>query len=124
MKIYTAQGLLKPATFYTFGVSVSASPGASVNDYAPTGFGAGTNRLLITAAAGGTTITGLNASGIADGVSIALFNDSDTDNLTLPNNNAGSLAANRFLGAGASDLILPPRSGVLLVRVGSSWRFL
>lgn len=124
MRIYTPAGLIKPPIFYTFAISVSDAPAASVNDYAPAGFGAGTNRLRITPFAGGTTLTGLSANLITDGASIVVFNESATDVLRFTNSDAASLAANRFLTPGTDPFSLIPQDGVLLVRVGSNWRFL
>lgn len=127
MKIYRADGLVKRAPesvlLVTFANSVADSPGATVNNYSPSGFIATTNRLLVTAFAGGTTVSGISSATRSDGDVIALFNDSDTDNLVLSNNSGLSLAGNRFLGPGATDVAIVPRQGLLLVLVNGFWRF-
>src|ERR1700761_2356789 len=46
---------------------------ATQNDYSPTGYVAGTtNQLRLTPASGGTTISGINATGVPDGRTILL----------------------------------------------------
>ena len=113
---------LEAAILAPFAVSVSDSPGASVNDYAPTGWNAAlTRRLLITANAGNTTITGIDSTGVQDGARILLRNPSATDNLILPQANTGSLAANRFDCPGGSDFWVPPKSKATLDRMVNVW---
>lgn len=105
-----------------FAVSVSAAPGASVNDYAPTGWDAAkTRRLLVTANSGGTTVTGLDATGVQDGTSIYLRNPSTTDLLTLSHASGSSSAGNKFSCPGASDFGVPPLAGCFLVYVVNQW---
>lgn len=105
-----------------FSVSVSAAPGASVNDYAPTGWDASTTtRLLVTANAGDTTVTGFDATGVADGACVYVRNQSATDLLKITHLDAGSLLANRVSCPGVDTYVVPPLSGFLLVRVGSVW---
>lgn len=108
------------------GSSVSdAAPGASANDYAPAGYTAGTtNRLLVTAAAGGTALTGLEAPGV-DGFQLLLVNASDTDQIVFSHQDAGSLAANRFNCPSAVAAVLQPLASALLCYVtGLGWVFL
>lgn len=105
-----------------FSVSVSDAPGATANDYAPTGWDAGTTtRLLVTANAGDTTITGFDATGVVDGACVYVRNVSTTDLLKVTHLDAGSLAANRVSCPGAGEYDIPPLSGFFLIRVGSVW---
>jgi hypothetical protein len=107
-----------------FAVSVSDAPGASVNDYAPTGFHAGTTtRMLITANAGGTTLTGIDATGVTDGASIYLRNPSTTDFLTLAHASGSSSAGNKFSCPGADSFPIAPLAAILLVYVVNQWTF-
>jgi hypothetical protein len=115
-------GPLGPPGAPAFTVSVSDSPGASVNNYAPTGYMvATTTRLLITANAGGTTITGLLAIGIADGTTMYLNNQSSTDFITLAHASASSAPVNRFSCPGADNFPVAPLEGVLLSYVVNGW---
>ena len=102
--------------------SVSDAPGAAVNNYAPAGYVAGTtNRLLITAAVGGTTLTGLLAA--TDGWGVYIRNVSTTDNLTFSHLDAGSLAANQFSCPQGVNAVLQPLTGVFLVYAAGKWVF-
>ena len=105
--------------------SVSANPTTGpLNDYAPTGWAATKNRLLLMAAGGGSTINGLSATGFADGTSILIVNTSSTDNLLFNNQNGGSLAANRFFNANGGTIALVPQASSLVVLVTSlGWCF-
>ena len=97
-----------------------AAPGTTVNNYAPTGYVAGTtNLLLIAAAAGGTTITGLLAATL--GWVIYIKNTSTADSITLSNLNAGSVAANQFSCPQNIDVIIPPQGGAYLNYVNNQW---
>jgi hypothetical protein len=102
------------------------APGASQNNYAPTGYvGGTTNRLLVQAAAGGTTLTGLSASGVPDGWTILLKNTSSANAITLDNQNAGSSAANRFALESAANYNINPGAARLLSYIaGSGWSVL
>lgn len=100
--------------------SVNYAPGASVNDAAPSGWAATKNRILVTPNAGGSTLTGLDATGFSDGWSVLISNVSATDDLQLSVASASSAAANRFKGAG--DLVLTPGGAVLVAIEGTGWR--
>jgi hypothetical protein len=105
-----------------FAVSVSDSPGASVNDYAPSGWNAAkTRRLLTTAASGGTTYTGFDSTGVQDGACIYVRNPSTTDLGKITHLDTGSLLANRVSCPGAGEYDVPPLSGFFLIRVGIIW---
>ena len=102
--------------------SVSATLSTSHNNYAPTGYVAGTtNRLRLTAAAGGSSLTGLGAAG--DGFSLLVCNESSTDIITFAHLSSSSLAANRFACANAVDADLMPLACAMLVYVNNQWRF-
>lgn len=103
--------------------SVTASPAASQNNYAPAGFSATTTRLLLAAAAGGSTITGLLATGFADDARILVRNTSTTDSITFSHASGSSSAANRFSLSGAADAQLGPLTSALLVYVVNQWVF-
>jgi hypothetical protein len=107
--------------------SVSAAMGTSVNDYAPAGYvGGTTNRILITPTSGGSTCTGLNASGVPDGWQAVLYNTSATISITFSNASGSSSSANQFLCPGAAAAILGPQTSVLVQYVAAltAWIFL
>jgi hypothetical protein len=108
-----------------FASSISDTPASSVNDYSPGAYAGGvTTRLLITAASGGTTITGLSATGVPDGFSELLCDQSSTDNLILPNQSSNSQSVNRWLNAGSGEVVIAPNACVPISYVVSSWRVL
>ena len=120
-KVNANWGLLQPV----FGFSVSDSPASSVNNYAPTGYiGGTTTRLLVTAASGGTTITGLSSSGVPDGFSELLCDQSTTDVLILPNQSSSSSSGNQWLNAGAGSVTIAAGACVPVTLVVSNWRVL
>ena len=115
-------GPLGPPSSPIFSASVSDSPGTTVNNYLPTGFSAGsTTRMLITAASGGSTFTGLDSTGVVDGAAIYWRNPSTTDNDVFTHQDAGSLPANQFSCPGASSFAVSPLSGVFLLYVVNVW---
>jgi hypothetical protein len=88
----------------------------------PTGYG----RLDLNAAAGAANLTGLKAA--TDGQQILIRNlPGSGNNITLNNQNASSLAANRFQGLNLAspnaDVILAPGSGILLMYYGGSLNY-
>jgi hypothetical protein len=102
---------------------VTVTVASSVNNYSPTGYAAGvTNRLLLTAASGGSTITGLVAA--TDGWQIVIINQSATSALTFANQSASSTATNQFLCPNASSQIIAPLAGAIIEYVGSIWMFI
>lgn len=105
-----------------FNISVTASPGASQDNYAPTGYVAGTtNRLLLAANAGGTTLTGLLAA--TDGWSVYVRNTSATDTITFAHLSGSSSAANQFSCPQGVNAALQPLTGSLLIYVVNQWVF-
>jgi hypothetical protein len=99
-----------------------AAPGASDNNYSPTGYvGGTTNRLLVTAASGGTTLTGLVAA--TDGWNVYIRNMSTTDNITLAHLSAHRPPLIAFRARRASMPSLRLWTGTLLVYVTNVWMF-
>lgn len=102
--------------------SVTASPASSVNNYSPTGYVAGTTtRLLLTAASGGSTITGLVAA--PDNFKILIVNTSATDPLIFPDNSGSSTATNQFSNANAATVQIPPGGAAYATYVVNQWIF-
>lgn len=106
-----------------FSASVEDSPGSTVNDYSPAGWDASTTRrLLITAASGGTTITGFDATGAQDGDAAKYVrNQSTTDSLKIEHMSVGSATGNLVSCPGGDEYVVPKLSGFFLIRVGSVW---
>jgi hypothetical protein len=104
----------------TFGASVTATLAASQNNYSPAGYvGGTTNRLLLAAASGGSTITGLAAA--TDGWALYMVNTSTTDSINLSHLSSSSSAANQFSCPQAVTDILAPLSSTLLTYVVNQW---
>jgi hypothetical protein len=94
-----------------FATKVSATLAATQNNYSPTGFSALISRALFTAASGGSTITGLNSTGFADGQLLVIRNPSATDSITFTNLDSNSTAANQFRLQNSGSVLLPPYGG-------------
>jgi hypothetical protein len=93
-----------------FNSSVSAAPSGTVNNYAPSGYTAGTtNRLLLTPSAA-TTLTGLT-SAASDGFVVFIYNDSATFSITFNHQSGSSSAGNQFNLPNATAVVLQPYSG-------------
>lgn len=89
-----------------------ASPAGASNNVNPgSGFPAGVGVINVTLAAGNANWTGLAAGGA--GQQVLIVNTDAVNSLTLNNQNAGSLAVNRFVGFG--DLVLPPGARSLVI---------
>jgi hypothetical protein len=86
------------------------------NDVSPTGFNALTGRLDLSNSGASVNVTGLVAG--ADGQGIILRNAGASFNITLQSQNAGSLAANRFVIS--ADITLTPLNAVLAVYYAGS----
>ena len=80
-----------------------------------------TNRLVLTAAAGGSTITGL--SGATDGFSILINNPSTTDTITFTHLDAASASANQFSNMNAATVQIPPLGAASAVYIVNKWQF-
>ena len=97
--------------------SVATGP---VNDYDPAGYVAGTtNRLLLGAASGGSTLTGLLAA--PDGWSILVRNTSSTDVITLEHLSGSSTSTNQFSLPGASSFDIVPLQSIWFEYVVNVW---
>jgi hypothetical protein len=104
----------------TMSSSVAATLATTQNNYAPTGWGPGINRLRLAAASGGSTITGLSATGFGDGNVVLLRNTSTADSITLSHLSGSSSAANQFSLSGAASLVIPKLANCFLVYDGPS----
>lgn len=89
-------------------VTSTVSLSASVNDWAPAGYTAGTTTTISVSATASTwSVTGLAATGAVNGTRIVIRNDG-TFNITFPNQSASSTAANRFVSSPGTSIILEP----------------
>ena len=114
--------LLGSGAGINFASIVTATLGASQNNYAPTGYVAGTtNNLQLTAISGGSTITGLLAA--TAGWSLYMYNASTAYTITLSNLSGSSSTANQFACPQGSSLALPTQTGAILIYNGSQWTF-
>jgi hypothetical protein len=91
-----------------FNSSVSATPATSQNNYAPTGYTAGTTNLLILTPSANITITGLAAP--SKNWSVLIYNASPTYTITFANQSGSSSAANQFVLANAASVSLQPQT--------------
>ena len=82
-----------------------------------------TTRLLLTPASGGTTINGLDASGVTDGFTILIVNQSTTDNLIFPHLASGSQSGNQFSNENAGSVAIVPLGAARCTYVVSKWQF-
>jgi hypothetical protein len=81
-----------------------------------------TNRLVLTAASGNSTINSLDASGVSDGFTILLLNASTTDDLIFTHL-GGGIATNQFSNVSAGSVALLPLGAARCTYVISNWRF-
>jgi len=86
--------------------------------------GSTTTMLRFTVNASGSTLTGMNAATVSDGDLFVVRNESTTGTLTLTNDDSLSVAANRFLTAGAVPIVIQPKSGALVEYDGTATRFM
>lgn len=94
---------------------------ATVDDYAPTGYVAGTtNRMLLTPASGGTTLNGLLAA--PDGWAVLLVNTSGADSI-LVGHLASDTAVNEFNCSEGQSQLIGPLSSALVVYIANKWWF-
>jgi hypothetical protein len=102
-------------------VGVVASVPLTVNDYAPTGYVAGsTDRLILTPTSSGSTITGLLAA--PDGWQILIYNPSTLYSITF-SNLSGSISTNQFACPGGVSAVLGPQYAVMIAYCVSQWIF-
>lgn len=109
-KSVTAQILAAYIASAIAGTYLSDAPAAgTIDNYNPAGFGPTVNRFDVDTTAGDVTVTGFIA-GIDN--QPVIWSNTGANNLTLNNQDAGSLAANRFR---ASDAFVIPSGGSLQV---------
>lgn len=106
-----------------FGNVVSASPATTQNDYSPTGFSASTGTLILAAASGDSTFTGISSAGFVNNQALQVCNSSLTDNLKFPNLSGSSLAANQFSNSQSGTAVITPNSCAILTWLGGKWKF-
>jgi hypothetical protein len=108
----------------TFGSAVTdLTPGTIQNNYVPTNFNSGTNFLRIYAAAGGTTITGILASGFSAGQTMLIRNISPTDPLIFTHLSSSSNVGNQFSNENAATVQLDPGAASTIVYDSGFWVF-
>lgn len=104
--------------------SVTASPATSQSNYSPTGYvGGTTNRLRLAAASGGSTITGLLATGVPDNFTILIQNTSASDVLIFTHLDAGSSSANQFSNQNAGSVEIPKLGAARCTYIVNKWQF-
>lgn len=101
------------------------APGTTVDNYSPTGFSGTTTLLKITAAVGGTTITGIAAGSRSQGTTLAIRNISLTDTLFFPYVSSGSSVGNQFATLGPDGLgtTIPAGAMAQLLLDTDNWMF-
>jgi hypothetical protein len=99
-----------PATTPTYSSSVSATPTGTNNNYAPSGYTAGTTTRLLLTPSAATTLTGLGSATI-DGFVIYIYNLSATYSITFTHQGGGSSAGNQFNLQNGTSVVLQPYSG-------------
>jgi hypothetical protein len=103
-----------------FNVSVSATLPAVATDFTPAGVTAATNRFLLAAAPGGTTLNSLALGPVADGSAFLLRNTSTTDNILIPNGGPTTTGMSFATPAGAV-YEMPPQTQMIIVAVNNQW---
>ncbi len=105
-----------------FSKSVSATLASTQNNYVASGSNnAGITRFLLAAAAGGSVVTGLNATGVADGTMALIYNTSTTDYIELPHLSGTSSAGNQFSCSQGQPQFIEPLSAAIIVYVNNVW---
>ena len=97
---------------FLFGAEFPLVLAAGLNNNVPVAGG----RALCDTTAGDATITGFDATLVADGNSLVVTN-TGPNMLTLADSNGGSLAANQLYCI--TDMTLPPKGSMLLERSGT-----
>ena len=97
--------------------------GVDVNDWSPAGLATGFVARM-DAGPAAMSITGIDSSvfGAIDGTILFLMNVGQ-ENITLANENAGSLSANRFALPGQADMVLMRYSGLIVRYSGSNTKW-
>jgi hypothetical protein len=87
-----------------------------------------TNRMVLTAASGGTTINGMQApiaqnGELNDGWTVLMQNASASDSITFTHLNSGSLPNNQFTNQNAGSVLIPPLGAARCTYIGTKWQF-
>ena len=105
----------------TLAASSESSP---INNYSPTAYNAAsTTRLDLTADAGNSVLSGLNATGVVDGWEIYTFNESTVGSIEFMHRNGNSTSTNQFQCPNGNPKMLPPQSGCWLYYLSNRWTF-
>lgn len=111
-------------------IEAYASPAAlslgNNDNYDPGVTWPGVSVLRMTPNAGGSTITGLDSTGVGTGYVVLLVNLSSTVTITIAHEDGNSTAANRFVLANAANLALRPHAAIMgwYDVISSRWRLL
>jgi len=106
--------------------TLATGPLNNVGSGVITGYVSGlSNDLELTPAVGGTTINGLDSSGVTAGVAFTLLlrNRSATDSLTFTHLNGGSLSANQFSNMSAASVDIAPLGAARCTYIVNKWQF-
>ncbi|HUD11986.1 MAG TPA: hypothetical protein VMS08_06250 [Candidatus Saccharimonadia bacterium] len=106
-----------------FGSSLSATLSSTQNNYSPTGLNAGINCLYLTAASGGSVITGLSNVGFPDGWGVLIMNLSTTDIISFSHLSASSSVGNKFSCPQGVTAYLQPLTNVIVSYKSGQWVF-
>ena len=92
---------------------------SQTNNYTPVGYTPGvTNRLLLTPALGGSTITGLDSPGV-DGFSMAIVNLGTTSSISFTHMSTASSAGNQFVCANSGTSTVSAFGGTTLIWINN-----
>jgi len=118
---WTALGYFAPNSVgVSFSVIVSATLGATQDNYAASGWSATTTYLKLTAAVGGSVLSSLANVGTANSSAIALCNPSLTDAITFPHLTGSGV---QFTCPGGVASVLGPNANTFLILDAGVWRF-
>ena len=102
---------------------LTATPGATEDDYDPGSGWPNVNVLRLTPFAGGTVLTGLDSSAGARGQLVLVCNIGSTDAIEVNHEDASSLADNRFLNESDAMVQIRPNGSRLIWYDGDSMRW-
>lgn len=104
----------------------ATTPGATINDWAPTGFAGASPKIGRLDVIGTDVATALNGlAGGSDGQQLVIFNGLATQTLTINSLNVGSAAANQFQGSG-NAVLAAGQSKLVMYYAGTvnKWRII
>lgn len=105
------------------GSSQSATLSTTQNDLVVGSTTSATTRWVITAAAGGSTVTGFDSSTAVNGTRRTVINGSSTDSIVFLHQSSSSLAANRITCPQLVSGVLAPGAGATIEYVVDHWMF-